>query len=89
MIKHYVLTLNPEAQYDWEQSNLREPITGDRPDFTAMLAEAVNNQPGSYLISVNVEVKVLEKVATNQYKQLSLDLPKANHVPQLEELMAS
>ncbi|MGB3694142.1 MAG: hypothetical protein WA865_05300 [Spirulinaceae cyanobacterium] len=89
MIKHYVLTLNPEAQYDWEQSNLREPITGVCPDLTAMLAEAVDNQPGSYLISVNVEVKVLEKVATHDYQQLSLNLPKLSSATQLEELMAS
>lgn len=61
MTKHYVLSINPQAQYDWEQCVLRNPITGERPDWTALVAEAVNNQPGAYLVSVNIEVQVLEQ----------------------------
>ena len=61
MNKHYVLSINPQAQYDWDKCVLRNPITGERPDFTALVAEAVKNQPGAYLVSVNIEVQVLEQ----------------------------
>ncbi|MGK7877079.1 MAG: hypothetical protein AB4426_28445 [Xenococcaceae cyanobacterium] len=76
MTKHYVLSINPHAQYDWDQCILRNPITGEHPDFTAMIAQAVGNEPGSYLVAVNVEVKVLEKAPVPQSEEVALDLPK-------------
>ena len=63
MTKHYVLSINPQAQYDWDKCVLRNPITGERPDFTALIAEAVDNQPGAYLLSVNIEVQMLEQTS--------------------------
>ncbi|MGF1480569.1 MAG: hypothetical protein ACFB4I_13945 [Cyanophyceae cyanobacterium] len=65
MNKHYVLSINPQAQYDWERCVLRNPITGERPDLNAIVAQAVGNQPGSYLVSVNIDVQVLEKAAAS------------------------
>ncbi len=46
MIQHYVLSINPQAEYDWDKYVIRNPITGERPDFTNTI---VNNQSGSYL----------------------------------------
>lgn len=60
MTKHYVLRINPQAQYDWDSCVLRDPISGARPDFAAMVARAVENEPGAYLIAVKLEVEVLE-----------------------------
>lgn len=61
MIKHYVLTIDPQASHDWDKCTLRNPITGERPDWTKAIAEAVNNQAGSYLIAINIEVQILEQ----------------------------
>lgn len=66
MTKHYILSINPHAQYDWEQCSLRDPITSIQPDFADLIAQAVGDETGSYLVAVNIEVKVLEK---------ELDLP--------------
>ncbi|NJL83393.1 MAG: hypothetical protein HC890_11390 [Chloroflexaceae bacterium] len=63
MTKHYVLCLNPQAQFEWDRCVLRNPITGERPDLTAMVSQAVNGQPGAYLVSVSLEVTVLETVS--------------------------
>ena len=92
MTKHYVLSINPHAQYDWDQCILRNPITGERPDFTAMIAQAVGNEPGSYLVAVNVEVKVLEKAPVPQSDEVDRDLPKATKAiatAQIKQLAAS
>lgn len=80
MTKHYVLSINPQAQYDWEQCVLRNPITGERPDFTALVAEAVNNQPGAYLVSVSIEVQVLEQSSISESAEKT---PKIAPVHQL------
>lgn len=61
MTKHYILSINPHAQYDWEQCSLRDPITSVQPDFADLIAQAVGDETGSYLVAVNIEVKVLEK----------------------------
>lgn len=98
MTKHYVLNLDPSADYDWDRCVLRDPITAERPDLAQIVAEAVGKQSGSYLISLNIEVTVLE-TANAQHKPMvsdralpialspavSLTLP--SHVP-AEELVA-
>jgi hypothetical protein len=63
MTKHYVLNLDPSAQYEWDRCTLRDPITAERPELAQLVAEAVGGQAGSYLIAVDIQVKVLEKVA--------------------------
>lgn len=62
MTKHYVLNLNPAAEYDWDRCTLRDPITAERPELAHLVAEAVEGRSGSYLVSVNIEVTVLEQV---------------------------
>ncbi|NJM89606.1 MAG: hypothetical protein HC847_23105 [Hydrococcus sp. RU_2_2] len=76
----FVLTIHPQAEYDWDKCILRNPITGERPDFTEIIARTVGNEAGSYLISVNVEVKILEKAATEQSETVARNLPKGKGV---------
>ncbi|ELR99034.1 hypothetical protein [Gloeocapsa sp. PCC 73106] len=68
MTQHYVLTINPETEHPWEQCILRNPLTGERPDLTTVIAQAIDSHPGSYLVSVKIEVEVLEKVALDKTK---------------------
>lgn len=60
MTKHYVLSLDPNAKYEWDRCTLRDPITAEHPALAALVAQAVGEQPGSYLVAVNIEVTVLE-----------------------------
>jgi hypothetical protein len=74
MTKHYVLSLDPAAEYDWDRCILRDPITAERPELAQLVAEAVGKQSGYYLVSVNIEVTVLEKAANPQPKPFSAAL---------------
>ncbi len=66
MVKHFVLNLNPHAQFEWERCALHHPITAEQPDFAQLLAADISAQTaglpksGSYLIAVNIEVTILE-----------------------------
>ena len=70
MLKHFVLNLNPHAQFEWERCALLHPITAEQPDLAQLLAADLTRQAtgtpksGSYLIAVNIEVTVLEATAT-------------------------
>lgn len=89
MVKHYILNLNPTAKHDWDRCILRDPITAKRPELAKLIAEAIGAEPGSYLVSVNIEVKVLEQAATPQVEQLPLNAPElAPTRSQLHELVA-
>lgn len=88
MKKHYILSINPNAEYDWEQFILRDPITAVRPDFASLIAEAVGDETGSYLVAVNIEVKVLEKASTPQTQKSSVDIPAVAVNSQRPELVA-
>lgn len=61
MNKYYILQLDPRADYEWDRCVLRNPMTGARPDLDREIARAVGGSPGSYLIEVNLEIKVLEQ----------------------------
>ncbi|MBD1805788.1 hypothetical protein H6F98_10035 [Microcoleus sp. FACHB-SPT15] len=87
MTKHYILSINPNAEYEWEQYTLREPITSGRPDFAKLIAEAVGDETGSYLVAVNIEVKVLEKTSP-QLPQIPIDMPTVSVNAQRSELVA-
>ena len=69
MLKHFVLNLNPHAQFEWERCALIHPITAEQPDLAQLLAADLTHQiagtpkSGSYLIAVNIEVTVLEATA--------------------------
>ncbi len=83
MTKHYILNLNPIAKHDWDRCSLRDPITAKRPELAKLIAEAIGAEAGSYLVSVNIEVKVLEQVGMSQTEQLPLTT-----VHQFQELVA-
>jgi hypothetical protein len=61
MLKHYILSINPQADHEWETCVIRDPITGKHPDFHQIVARAVGNEAGDYLVSVKVDVQVLER----------------------------
>ena len=63
MMKHYILNLNPTAKHEWDRCILRDPLTAKRPDIAKLIADAVGADTGSYLVSVNIEVTVLEQAA--------------------------
>lgn len=85
MMKHYILNLNPTAKHEWDRCILRDPLTAKRPDIAKLIAEAVGENTGSYLVSVNIEVKVLEETKTLQSEQLSLPFPEVNIASQMRE----
>lgn len=89
MTKHYILSLNPTAKHDWDRCALRDPITAKRPELAKLIAEAVGAEPGTYLVSVNIEVQVLEQVPMHQTEQLPISTAErsATHA-QLKELAA-
>ncbi|CEJ46844.1 hypothetical protein [Umezakia ovalisporum] len=86
MMKHYILNLNPAAKHEWDRCILRDPLTGKRPDIAQLIAEAVSTDSGSYLVSVNIEVQILEQAAAAPCEQLSLPLPEVNIPSQLREV---
>src|SRR6476646_9026616 len=92
MTKHYILSVDPTAKYDWDRCTLRDPITASRPDLAELIAEAVGEAAGSYLVAVNIEVQVLEQTAPNaQGKRLlpsELDAAMRSQRVHLEELAA-
>lgn len=89
MTKHYLLSLNPTAKHEWDRCILRDPITAKRPELAKLIAEAIAAEPGTYLVSVNIEVKVLEQVPMPQTEQLPLTATELHYAhPQLEELVA-
>ncbi|MEW6493406.1 MAG: hypothetical protein AB1589_13015 [Cyanobacteriota bacterium] len=88
MTKHYILSINPNAQYEWDQYILRDPLTAGRPDFASLIAEAVGDETGSYLVAVNIEVTVLEKEPNPQSQKVTADVAAVAVKPQPSELVA-
>lgn len=92
MTKHYILKLDPDAQYDWDRCTLRDPITADRPDLATLIASAVGEQAGSYLVAVEIQVNVLEQIpAAHGSAAAEAETPDRAILPprvQLKELVA-
>lgn len=86
MIKHYILSLNPTAKHEWDRCILRDPLTAKRPDISKLIADAVGENAGNYLVSVNIEVTVLEQQIAPHMEQLSLTFPEVAEKPQLREV---
>ena len=86
MIKHYILSLNPTAKHDWDRCILRDPLTAKRPDIAKLVAEVVGAETGTYLVSVNIEVNVLEQAAVQEASQLSLNVTEVAVPAQLQEV---
>jgi hypothetical protein len=78
MMKHYILNLNPTAKHEWDRCIIRDPLTAKRPDIAKIIAEAVGADTGSYLVSVNIEVTVLQEAPSPSPspEQLSLPFPE-------------
>ncbi len=87
MLKHYLLSLNPTAKHDWDRCILRDPITAKRPELAKLIAETIGAEPGTYLVSVNIEVQVLEQAPMPQTEQLPLTATEL-HPAHLQELVA-
>jgi hypothetical protein len=85
MMKHYILNLNPTAKYEWDRYILREPLTAKRPDMARLIAEAVGADTGSYLVSVNIEITVLDRAAVPQAEQMTLPFAELNISSQYRE----
>ncbi|WP_071189433.1 hypothetical protein [Trichormus sp. NMC-1] len=85
MMKHYILSLNPTAKHEWDRCILRDPLTAKRPDIAKLISEAVGAETGNYLVSVNIEVTVLEQASPSPAEQLSLTFPEVNLPSQLRE----
>jgi hypothetical protein len=85
MMKHFVLNLNPTAQFEWERCSLHHPITAEQPDFAELIAASVresvlsHERSGtSYLIAVKLEVTVLESsVAESMTEKVSEVIPNS------------
>jgi len=77
MKKHYILSVNPTAKHEWDRCILRDPLTAKRPVLGKLVCEAVGANTGNYLISVNIEVEILEQAAVAAAEQLSLSIPQA------------
>ncbi len=60
MLKHYILSLDPLATYEWERCTLRDPMTAEHPALADLVAKAVGDRAGSYLLAVTIDVQVLE-----------------------------
>jgi hypothetical protein len=89
MTKHYILHLDPAAKYEWDRCSLRDPITADRPGFAELVAQAVGEQPGDYLVAVKIEVEVLEQAAPQPTQVTPMsELPVRAPIAQLQELVA-
>lgn len=87
MNKHYILNLDPNARYEWDRRTLRDPITADHPALADLIAEAIGEEAGSYLVSVQIDVKVLEKAAAIESHQTALvEVPHRSQIPQLAEV---
>lgn len=87
MTKHYILSLDPMAKYEWERCTLRDPITAEHPALAELVAKAVGDRAGSYLVAINIEVQVLEEAIApcNQLPNL-VEVPNRVAHPQLAEV---
>ena len=86
MVKHYILSLNPTAKHEWDRCVLRDVLSAKRPEMAKLIAETVDVQSGNYLVSVNIEVKVLERAEAPQAEQLALNITEVTEKPQLREV---
>jgi hypothetical protein len=85
MMKHYILNLNPTAKHEWDRCIIRDPLTAKRPDIAKIISEAIGADTGSYLVSVNIEVTVLQEAPIPSPEQLSLPFPEVSVPTPLRE----
>lgn len=90
MTKHYILSLDPASKYEWERCTLRDPITAEHPVLADLVAKAVGDRAGAYLVAVNIEVKVLEEASEPSRSSVASFSEVPTRVPhaQVAELVA-
>jgi hypothetical protein len=95
MLKHFVLSLNPQAQFEWERCTLHNPITAGQPNLAQLVGQVVSQttgqEAGSYLVSIDIEVTVLEAVAVEQSVNRligKLELPTLSVAPSFVDIAA-
>ena len=79
MNSHYIITINPQADREWERCILRNPITGQHPDLNQVIAESIGQQPGSHLVKVTINVEVLETAP--QFAEPVASFPSRSKLP--------
>ncbi len=85
MVKHFILSINPTAKHEWDRCILRDVLSSKRPDIAKLIAETVDADGGNYLISVNINVEVLQQEKAPVAEQLQFSFPEASQKPQLRE----
>ncbi|WP_036479089.1 hypothetical protein [Myxosarcina sp. GI1] len=80
--EHYILNLNPQAESSWDRCVLRNPLTGERSNLEAAIAKAVGDRAGSYLINVNIDVRVLQSGEPSLTVKNTVELPKLGNIKQ-------
>ncbi|MGD1912545.1 MAG: hypothetical protein ACFB2X_17360 [Rivularia sp. (in: cyanobacteria)] len=85
MVKHFILSINPTAKHEWDRCILRDVLSSKRPDIGKLIAEAVGADEGNYLISVNIDVEVLQQEKAPVSEQLQFSFPETSQKPQLRE----
>jgi hypothetical protein len=89
MTKHYILNVDPHARYEWDRRTLRDPITADHPALADLVAEAIGEEAGAYLVAVKIEVTVLEKSPVQPSQPLAnprVEVSTRSPMPQLAEV---
>ncbi|BAY83788.1 hypothetical protein NIES267_32820 [Calothrix parasitica NIES-267] len=85
MVKHFILSINPTAKHEWDRCILRDVLSSKRPDIAKLIAEEVNANGGNYLISVNIDIEVLQQEQAPVSEQLQLSFTEVSQKPQLQE----
>ena len=88
MTKHYILNLDPAANYEWDRCTLRDPITAEHPDLADLVARAVGERAGSYLVAIKIEVKILEEAAIAAKPLAPVAEVPSRIMPKLAKLVA-
>ncbi|AFY55045.1 hypothetical protein Riv7116_2537 [Rivularia sp. PCC 7116] len=85
MVKHFILSINPTAKHEWDRCILRDVLSSKRPDIAKLIAEEVDADGGNYLISVNIDIEVLQQEKAPTAEQLQFSFTEASQKPQLRE----
>ncbi len=99
MLKHFVLSLNPHAQFEWERCTLHNPITAGQPNLAQLVGQVVSQTTGqaggevsgSYLVAIDIEVTILEAAAVEQSVNRligKLELPTLSVAPSFVDVAA-
>ncbi len=94
MNRHYILSINPQANYEWERCVLRNPITGQHPNLTEAITQClatkentklIEQQAGSHLVKVSINVEILETVPHFPESMVKVDSSMNMPVNQVSE----